>query len=105
MDPAARGPFALAAVRVGPPPASPDGGFRFPPPDPRAPTAQWWPADSVMVSGALRVDREPGVSWALVAITGIAPDGRRHFLTGPDTIQTVFRGTAWDWFAALGVGR
>ncbi len=105
VDPAARGPFALAAVGVGPPPVSPDGGLRFPPPDPGAPTAQWWPADSVMVSGALRMDREPGVSWALVAITGIAPDGRRHFVTGPDTIQTVFRGTAWDWFAALAAGR
>ena len=105
VDPAARGPFAVASVGVGPPPVSPTGGFRFPPPDPGAPTAQWWPADSVMVSGALRVDREPGVGWALVAITGLAPDGRRHFLTGPDTIQTVFRGTAWDWFAALAAGR
>jgi hypothetical protein len=90
VDPAARGPFALAAVGVGPPSVSPEGGFRFPPPDPRAPTAQWWPADSLMLSGALRVDREPGLGWALVAITGIAPDGRRHFVTGPDTIQTVF---------------
>ncbi len=105
LDPAARGPFALAPVQVGPPPASPGGGFRFPPPDPRAPAAQWWPAGSVMVSGALLVDREPGLGWALVAITGIAPDGRRHFVTGPDTIQTVFRGTAWDWFGALATGR
>ncbi len=105
VDPAARGPFALGAVGVGPPPVSPDGGFRFPPPDPGAPAAQWWPAGSVMLSGALWVDREPGLVWALVAITGIAPDGRRHFVTGPDPIQTVFRGTAWDWFGALGKGR
>ncbi len=105
VDPAARGPFAVASVGVGPPPVSPMGGFRFPPPDPGAPAALWWPADSVMVSGALRVDRQPGLGWALVAITGIAPDGRRHFLTGPDTIQTAFRGTVWDWFAALAAGR
>jgi hypothetical protein len=105
VDPAARGPFAVAAVRLGPPPVLPDGGFRFPPPDPGAPTAQWWPVDSLMVSGALRVDREPGLGWALVAITGIAPDRQRHFVTGPDTIQTVFHGTAWDWFVALAAGR
>ena len=96
LDPAARGPFA-----VGP------AGFEAPG---QAPRWAWEsgtaaPDGSVRLSGSVMVDRSPSVTLAWVAITGVGPDGRRYIIDGPLFDSTSFRGTAWDWFAAIVEGR
>jgi hypothetical protein len=64
-----------------------------------------WPPNAATLSGGLALNHWPGVSFAWVAITGVAPDGRRHLLTQPSGFQVVFSGTALDWFEAILAGR
>jgi hypothetical protein len=52
------------------------------------------------LSGSVRVDRTRGVETYGVLLTGVAPDGVRYVLAGPDGGQTAFRGTVWEWFTA-----
>jgi hypothetical protein len=51
------------------------------------------------------MNHSPGVSWAWVAITGIAPDGARYLLSEVSGNQVYFSGTALDWFEAVLAGR
>jgi len=64
-----------------------------------------WPPNAATLSGGLALNHWPGVSFAWVAITGVAPDGRRHLLAQPSGFQVVFGGTALDWFEAILAGR
>ena len=97
VDPAATGPFAEGSVQWSPPGSTPDGSMQWSSSNPYPPTA-------ATLSGALRLDRAPGVNWGLIAITGLGPDGHRHLIVGPDFEQVAFQGTVWDWLAALGAG-
>jgi hypothetical protein len=96
LDPVARGPFAVEPA-----------GFETPG---QTPSWTWASGDalpdgSVRLSGSVRIDRSPNVTLAWVAITGLGPDGRRYIISGPLFDSTSFRGTAWDWFAAIVKGR
>ena len=53
------------------------------------------------VAGTLYFDRSPDIDWAQVAVTAVAPDGRRYLLSvsGPGPVE--FHGSVWDWFAAM----
>jgi HAAS len=57
--------------------------------------------EGVSVAGTLYFDRTPGVEWAQVAVTAVAPDGTRYLLSvsGPGPVE--FHGSVWDWFAAM----
>ena len=103
LSPSATHPYATGPVLSGPPPTI--DSFTIPPPDPRAPAARWWPAGSVMLAGPVETGSAPGIDWACVAMTGIASDGVRTIVNGPQLVQTGFNGTAWSWFAALLAGR
>jgi hypothetical protein len=63
-----------------------------------------WPPNATTLSGGLALNRWPGVTFAWVAITGVAPDGRRYLLLEPSGSQVVFSGTAFDWFQAVLAG-
>jgi len=96
LDPAADRPFAVGPANVAPP-----GQTQF----------ETWnagtsiPPGSVELAGSVTIDRNPSVTLAWVAITGIGPDGRRYIMSGPSFDSTAFNGTAWDWFAAIVEGR
>jgi len=51
--------------------------------------------------GTVRIDGFPGLVEAGVAMTGVGPDGQRYVLAYPQPVQTTFRGTIVDWFAAV----
>ena len=57
--------------------------------------------DGSTASGVIRLDAAPGVDWAEVIVTGIAPNGNRYILSAdgaPSQVQ--FRGNVLSWFAA-----
>lgn len=60
---------------------------------------------SLQLSGSVTIDRSPSVTLAWVAITGVAPDGRRYLINGPSHESTAFNGTAMDWLTAVIAGR
>ncbi len=103
LSPSATHPYATGSVLSGAPPTI--GSFTIPPPDPGAPGARWWPTGSVMLAGPVAAGSAPGVDWTCVAMSGIAPNGARTIVNGPQLVQTGFNGTAWGWFAALLAGR
>lgn len=97
VDPAALRPFVVGPARFEPP-----GGAPFP--------SSWFgsnglPDGAWQLAGLVRIDRSPGVRWAWLAITGVAPDGRRYIVQGPSPQQTMFNGTGWDWLTAVLDGR
>lgn len=97
VDPTAARPFAVGPAALGPAGESPFGSW---------PGGSWYggeplPPTARQLSGSVRIDRTPGVTWTFVAITGRAPDGTRHILHGPSLEQTAFDGTALDWLAAV----
>jgi hypothetical protein len=57
--------------------------------------------DGTTLSGAIRFNRTPGVTWAEVVLTGIGPGHQRYLLTSFGPQQTEFHGSVWDWFVAL----
>lgn len=98
LDPAATGPFLTQPVEWSPAGTSPDGSNTW------SGTPGWAPGAATL-SGALRLDRSPGVSGVYMAITGVAPDGTRCLLSNPSFAQVAFNGTALDWFGAVLAGR
>ncbi len=80
VDPGAVAPLAVGAVRVAPAVASAGGSFGYPVPDPATAGVSAWPAGSVAASGAVRLDTIPGLSWACMAVTGMAPGSTRQIL-------------------------
>ncbi len=62
-------------------------------------------AGTPYLDGSIRLDRRTNVGWAIVAVTGIAPDGVRYLLGQPDFMTVHFSGTVWDWFAAISAGQ
>jgi hypothetical protein len=97
VDPAETAPFLTATAEWSAAGTSPDG------------TGSWsgdsgWTPTAATLSGALRLDRSPGVSYAWFAITGVAPDGTRHLLSPPNGSSVVFNGRALDWFEAILAG-
>ena len=95
LDPAAHGPFAVGPARFEPPGQAPFGSSAgYPIPD-----------GAVQLSGSVTIDRSPSVTLAWVAITGVAPDGRRYIINGPSYESTAFNGTAVDWLTAVIAGR
>ncbi len=54
-----------------------------------------------IVTGTLHFDRTPGIDWAQVAVTAVAPDGKRYLLSVSGPSPTEFHGSVWDWFAAV----
>ena len=48
----------------------------------------------------MRLDRTLGVTAAWVALTGIAPDGTRYMIGGPDFVTATFNGTPLEWIEA-----
>jgi hypothetical protein len=97
-DPNETAPFLTGPVEWSAAGTSPDGSLTWSSSSP-------WPANAATLSGGLALNHWPGVSFAWVVITGIAPDGRRHLLTQPSGFQVVFSGTALDWFEAILAGR
>lgn len=95
VDPRAVAPFSIGAANLQLGPSSFSAGTM------RVPIAD----GSVTVRGTVSVDNSPDVSLAWIAITGVAPDGRRYILHGPDFISTSFNGTVADWLTAVLAGR
>ncbi len=60
---------------------------------------------AMTLTGAVQLNRTPGVTAAWVAITGIAPDGTRYMLSEPDYVPAAFTGTALDWLTAVVAAR
>ncbi len=98
VDPNATGPFVTAPVAWDPAGSSiaPDVAAGV---DPR------WATYGTVLSGSLDLQRWPGVQAAWVAITGVARDGTRRTISGPEYTETTFAGTALDWLAAVAAGR
>ena len=91
LDPDAVAPFAVspASLELGP------SSFR-------AGALEEAIADgSVTIHGTIEVNNIPNVTLAWIAMTGLAPDGHRYILQGPDFVTTWFDGTVADWFAGL----
>ena len=59
------------------------------------------PAGVAQLSGSVTIDRNPNVTLAWVALTGVAPDGKRYLLASPSYETTTFHGTALDWLTAV----
>ena len=95
VDPGATAPFATGAVSFG---ANPD------PFDPSVVYGSI-PDGMLQLSGSIAIDRSPSVTLAWIALTGVAPDGKRYFLEGPSYRTTAFNGTALDWLTAVISGR
>jgi len=57
--------------------------------------------DGTTLSGTIRFNQTPGVTWAEVVLTGVGPGGQRYLLTSFGPQQTEFRGSVVDWFVAL----
>ncbi len=96
VDPAARAPFVSAPGQWLPDGQLPPGWIYGGPA---------WPEGAAGLGGSVRIDRTPGVTWAWLVVTGVAPDGVRYIIFGPSLDQTAFNGTAWDWLAAAISGR
>jgi hypothetical protein len=98
LDPSETAPFLTGPVVWSAAGTSPDGNSTWSYSSP-------WPPNAATLSGALLMNHSPGVSWAWVAITGIAPDGARYLLSEVSGNQVYFSGTALDWFEAVLAGR
>jgi hypothetical protein len=57
--------------------------------------------DGTTVSGTITFNRRPGLDWAEVVLTAVAPDGRRYLLYGSGPQPTQFYGSVASWFEAL----
>ena len=64
-------------------------------------TSEPWGPHAKTLSGAVQLNRTPGVTAAWVALTGVAPDGTRYMVSEPDYVSTMFTGTALDWLTAV----
>ncbi|MDO8485464.1 MAG: permease prefix domain 1-containing protein [Candidatus Limnocylindrales bacterium] len=95
VDPRAEAPFSIGAANLQVGPSSFSVGTM------EVPIAE----GSAVVRGTISVDNTPDVTLAWVAITGLAPDGSRYILHGPDFISTSFNGTVIDWLTAVFAGR
>jgi hypothetical protein len=91
VDPAAKAPFAVEPAYLEAGPQSNEGGAI--------------PPAGAQLSGAVAIDRNPGVRLAWIALTGVGPDGHRYILEGPSFKSTTFNGTALDWLSAVIAGR
>jgi hypothetical protein len=91
VDPAAKAPFAVEPAYLEAGPQSNEGGSI--------------PPDGAQLSGAVTIDRNPGVRLAWIALTGVGPDGHRYIVQGPSFESTTFNGTALDWLSAVVAGR
>jgi hypothetical protein len=87
-------PFALAPAVWSPPGELPGGGLTWSTDEPPG-------LEAMTLSGAVQLNRTPGVTAAWVAVTGVAPDGTRHIIGEPDFVETTFSGTVLDWLAAV----
>lgn len=96
LDPAAHGPFTVGPVRFERPGQGPLGSWG---------TDRPFPDGAIQLGGSITIDRNPTVTLAWVAITGVGPDGRRYIINGPSYASTAFNGTAWDWLTAVIEGR
>jgi len=95
IDPGTQAPFAIGAASVQLGPGSFSAGTM------QEPIDNGW----AVVSGSITVNNVPDVTLAWIAITGVAPDGRRYILEGPDFMETTFNGTVADWLTAVVAGR
>ena len=75
------------------------GGLDRSSPDPIATAPMSVTAGDALV-GSIRVDGVRGVSQFMIVLTGVAPDGRRDFLTSLGGTNTSFNGSALDWLRA-----
>ena len=98
VSPRAVGPFTLGQAVWSPPGELPGGGLSWSSGEPYGPHA-------MTLSGAVQLNRTPGVTAAWVAITGIAPDGTRYMIAEPDYVSTAFTGTALEWLTAVVAAR
>jgi hypothetical protein len=96
VDPAARGPFVVGPARLEPPGGGPFDSWS---------SGNPLPDGAVQLDGSVRIDRSPGVHWAWLAITGVAPDEVRYIVQGPSLERAAFNGTGWDWLTAVLDGR
>jgi hypothetical protein len=83
VDPTATRPFATA-------PAVSEGQFV---------------AGPARLVGTVSVGRDPNVTLAWLAITGVAPDGQRYLIDGLSFTDTTFHGTGLEWLTAVVEGR
>jgi HAAS len=94
VSPRATGPFAWGSAVWTPPGELADGALTWSSGEPYGPRA-------MTLSGAVQLNRTPGVTAAWIAITGVAPDGTRHMIAEPDYVSTTFTGTVLDWLAGV----
>lgn len=85
VDPEATRPFATGAAALEA--AEPSSG------------------EPVRLEGSISIDRDPKVTLAWLAITGLGPDGHRYILDGLSFATTTFNGTGWDWLTSVTTGR
>jgi len=81
VDPAATRPFATAPAKIETVGSEPDG--------------------LTLLRGSAAIDRNPDVTLAWIAITGIAPDGQRYLIDGLSFSIMRFNGTVADWLTAV----
>ena len=81
VDPTATQPFAIEAASLETADTGSDGGPRL--------------------RGSVAIDRDPDVTMAWVALTGVAPDGRRFLIDGLSFSTVDFNGTVADWLTAV----
>ncbi len=98
VSPTATGPFAWGAATWTPPGQLAGGAFTWSGGEP-------WGPRAMTLSGAVQLNRAPGVTAAWVAVTGVAPDGTRYMIGEPDYLSTAFAGTALEWLEGIAATR
>ena len=98
VSPTATGPFAWGTATWTPPGQLAGGAFTWSGGEP-------WGPRAMTLSGAVQLNRTPGVTAAWVAVTGVAPDGTRYMIGEPDYLSTAFTGTALEWLEGIAATR
>ena len=90
ISPTADGPFVVGPAVWSPPGEMPGGDLTWSSSEP-------WGPNAMTLSGAVQLNRTPGVTAAWVAVTGVAPDGTRYMIAEPEYLSTTFTGSVLDW--------
>lgn len=98
LSPTANAPFVVGPAVWSPPGEMPGGDLTWSGSEP-------WGPDAMTLSGAVQLNRTPGVTAAWVAITGVAPDGTRYMIAEPEYLSTAFTGTVLDWITGVVASR
>jgi hypothetical protein len=99
IDPTESAPIATGPVQWVSGTTTPDGynlAIRY--------SATTWPRTPEMLVGRVLL-RPTRQATYFIAITGIAPDGRRHLIGVPELQSAWFDGTALDWFQSALAGK